>query len=328
MIKGISVVIPNFNGITLFNDTLPTVFEALENTNLPYEVIVVDDVSTDDSVTYLQKNYPAIRVIKNEQNAGFSITANRGIEAATHDKVLLLNSDVQLTPNYFINQFHYFDDPKTFGVMGRIIGWHDEIIQDGAKYPSSHGVKIKTTGNYLLQDESKMKAGLYTMYLSGANAFFDKTIFLTIGGINPIFSPFYSEDFELSLRAWRLGFVCIYDHSSICKHKESHTIKRSSKRRYVNTIYDRNKMFVHAIHLEGIKKLLWYVQLIPETLIRLFTGRWFYLRSLYQFLTSLQKVNTSIAVFNSISVQLKTKKSVSEVSEFIKKNISGKIIKF
>lgn len=328
MVNGISVVIPNFNGADLFGHTLPTVKQALDNTGLPWELIVADDCSTDDSVGLLSRAYPYVSIVRNAINSGFSVTANKGVAAAAHDKVLLLNSDVQLTPGYFRHQLHYFDDPRVFGVMGRIVGWDDDIIQDGAKYPSFHGVKIKTTGNYLLCDEKAMGNGIYSMYLSGANAFFDKKIFLELGGMNTLFSPFYSEDFELSLRAWRLGYLCFYDHQSICRHKVSHTIKSSSRKKYVDMIYDRNKMYVHAIHLSGMKKLLWFLQLVPETLIRIVTGRWHYLRSLKQFLSSRRQVADSVSGFKKLAETKGINLSVGEVSTFIRNHIKGDIRRF
>src|ERR1700749_1125404 len=174
MVTGISVIIPNFNGVKLFPYTLDTVVEALKNSQKPSEIIVVDDCSTDSSVIYLEQHHPYIKIVKNLSNKGFSLSANRGVEDAKYDKVLLLNSDVKLTPDYFLHQYKYFDKPDTFGVMGRIIGWDDEIIQDGAKYPAFHGAKIKTSGNYILRDKEVMQKGLYSMYLSGANAFIDR----------------------------------------------------------------------------------------------------------------------------------------------------------
>ena len=135
MVKGISVIIPNYNGINLFPLTLPTVLEALKNSNRPYEIIVADDCSTDGSVEFLQQNYPEIKIVLNTMNSGFSVTTNNGVAAAIYDKVLLLNSDVKLTPDYFLHQYKYFEKTDTFGVMGRIIGWADLTIQDGAKYP-------------------------------------------------------------------------------------------------------------------------------------------------------------------------------------------------
>lgn len=301
--------------------------EALTNVDKPTELIVVDDCSTDDSIAYLQANYPQIRILRNEVNGGFSVTANHGIREARFDKVLLLNSDVKLTPHYFANQYKYFSQPDTFGVMGRIVGWHDEKIQDGAKYPSFHGSKIKTTGNYLLQDERQMEDGLYSMYLSGANAFIDKEKFLLIGGFNEIFSPFYVEDYELSLRAWRLGFKCYYDYSSVCRHQVSSSIKSKSKKKYVSTMYDRNKMFLHAIHLEGTKRYLWFLQLLPEALVRVFTFRWHYLKSLSLFMASYSQVRESRQAFKMTSRKIGKRLSVKEVTSFILGKMKGNIIR-
>ena len=321
MVEGISVVIPNYNGIQLFPVTLPTVEEALKNSGKPYEIIIVDDCSTDDSIQWLQQHYPSITILKNETNSGFSVTANRGMVTARFDKILLLNSDVQLTPSYFLNQFKYFDKPDTFGVMGRSLGWDDDITQDGAKLPGFHGAKIKTSGNYLLNDESNMKDGLYTMYLSGAVAFVDKEKFMLIGKLDEIFSPFYVEDFELSLRAWRLGFVCYFDYESICRHKVSVSIKSKSKKNFVDTVYDRNKMIMHAIHLEGMQKKLWYLQLIFETLIRVFTFRWHYLRSLRMFFNSGEAIAKSKSKFNNAAAITHKRKSVREVADFIRASV-------
>lgn len=324
MISGISVVIPNYNGVALFPVTLPTVEEALKVTQKPFEIIVVDDCSTDDSVTYLQETYPSVIIIHNIFNSGFSITANKGISAANYDKVLLLNSDVKLTPDYLTGQFKYFDRADTFGVMGRIIGWEDDQIQDGAKYPSFQGGKIKTSKNYLLKDEQAMAGGLYSMYLSGANAFIDKEKILAIGGFNELFSPFYVEDFELSLRAWRLGFKCYYNDESICKHKTSTTIKSSSRKKFVEIIYNRNKFFLHAIHLSGNIKLLWYVQLFAEAFLKLLTGKWNYLQSLKLFFNASVKVKQSRMDFENLAIKNHHNKSVKEVANFILNEIEAK----
>src|SRR5438045_9616797 len=113
MYKGLSVVIPNYNGIDLFPQTLPTVFAALRKIEIPFEVIVPDDCSSDGSINYLKQYFPSVRIIQNEKNSGFSVTANRGIREARHELVFLLNSDVKLEPAYFLDQFRYFDRPDT-----------------------------------------------------------------------------------------------------------------------------------------------------------------------------------------------------------------------
>jgi GT2 family glycosyltransferase len=330
MVAGISVVIPNFNGEGLFPVTIPTILEALNNSKLPHEIVVVDDCSTDNSVSYLSSAYPAVRILRNSVNSGFSVSVNIGVRQARYDKVLILNSDVKLTPFYFIRLCEkYFEKNDTFGVMGRIIGWEDEIIQDGAKYPVFQGAKIKTATNYLLENTGLMNDGLYTMYLSGANAFVDREKFLEIGGLNELFSPFYVEDYELSIRAWRLGYCCYFDYPSVCRHKTSTTIKKQSKKAYVDIVYNRNKLFLHALHLHGSRKFLWYLQLSLEAIFSLLFFKWNFLRALILFLRSAKKIKRCREEFNKLAEIRKVNKSIVEVAVFIKNDLKGKqLIKF
>ena len=324
-IKGISVIIPNYNGIGLLPKILPPLFIALENTQLVNEVIIVDDCSTDDSVLFLQHNFPSVKLVINTTNRGFSPSINKGIYVAQYDHVLLLNSDVILSENYFTPLFRYFDKEDTFGVMGRIISWDNDNIQDAAKYPSFHGAKIKTSGNYLPEKPGE-NDWLYSMYLSGANAFIHRKKLLALNGFDEIFTPFYVEDFELSLRAWRLGWKCYYEHFAVCRHKISVSVKNKDHKNYINTIYYRNKMFLHAIHLTKFKLYLWYLQLIPEVLIQVITGRIYYFTSLKLFFTNKIRVKQSRQKLTEISGQIKTLLSVYDVSKIITNSLNNKRI--
>ena len=323
MLQGLSVVIPNYNGIALFPHTLPSVFSALDHTGLPYEVIVVDDCSTDDSIAWLRANYPVIRLLKNERNSGFSVTANKGIRAASHDKVLLLNSDVKLERSYFEHLQSYFDDPLVFGVMGRIIGWDDDIIQDGAKFPSFHKAKIKTNLNYLLCNEAEMEGGLLSMYVSGANALLDRQKFLHAGGFNELFSPFYVEDYELSLRAWRLGWKCMYEHRAVCRHRTSTSIQAKSRKNFIRTISLRNKWYLHSIHLEGRRRMLWWIQLVPEILVQLLLFKTFYFKALVLFVKTYGGVRKSRAALKQLAGK-KELLCIDLVASAVRDSIKGK----
>ena len=311
--KGISVVIPNYNGRELLPLILPPLFDALKSAALPYEVIVSDDSSKDDSVQYLHAHFPEIRVLEANENRGFSPAINKGIFAAQYDLVFLLNSDVKLTGNYFEKQLTYFDDKDTFGVMGRIIGWDDDKIQDGGKYPSFHGVKIKTSGNYIPENPAQTQK-LYSMYLSGANALVSRNKLLELQGFNELFAPFYVEDVDLSLRAWRLGWNCYYEHNAVCRHKTSVTIKQKSKKNFVKQVYYRNKMFLHAIHLEKSKLVLWYLQLLPEAAIHLVTGRLWFFRALKMFFSSQSQIKRSKEQFRALAIKKNIHLSVYTVT--------------
>lgn len=323
--KGISVVIPNYNGVSLFAETLPPLFAALEKSALPWEVIVVDDCSTDNSVAYLNKEFPGVKVVRSEVNKGFSPTINKGIRVARYDLVHLLNSDVKLMEDYFVHLIPYFDKADTFGVMGQIVNWNDDRIQDGAKLPTFEGAKIKTFKNFL-PSETPVEGGLYTMYLSGAETLVSKEKLLKLGGFDEIFAPYYIEDYELSLRAWRLGWKCYYDHRAVCRHKTSSSIKSKSRKKHIQTIYYRNKMFLHAIHLSRFQMLIYFPQIFFECLIRVVSFRFHYVKSIYLFFRERGKCKESKARFEKLAKETGTSLSVGEVADKIGESLNRTII--
>jgi len=324
--KGISVIIPNYNGSQLLNEILPSVTQALFATGLPNEIIISDDCSTDDSVKMMAEKFPEIILIESTTNKGFSPTINKGIFASKYEYLLLLNNDVKLEADYFKPLLRYFELPDTFGVMGRIIGWNDNRIQDGGKYPEFHGAKIKTSGNYIPVSDTH-NGYMYSMYLSGANALVSGEKLIQLGGFDELFAPFYVEDFELSVRAWRLGWKCYYEHEAICRHKLSVTIKSKNKKKYINRIYYRNKMYLHAIHLEGIELFFWYLQLFPEIAIRLLSGRFYFLQSFTDFLSTLKKMKASKLTFNQLASAKGKLISFKKTVKAIQQSLSEKNIK-
>ena len=323
---GISVIIPNYNGEALLPIVLPTVMTALNNTKLDSEIIVVDDCSTDNSVNLLSSSYANIKLISNQTNLGFSPSVNKGFAQAKYALVLILNSDVQLSPDYFARQLPYFDDVDCFGVMGRIIGWNDNHIQDAAKYPSFHGVKIKTTGNYLT-DPIITGDRLYSWYLSGANALVSNEKLTKLGGFDETFAPFYVEDFELSLRAWRMGWSCYYEHDSICRHKESVTIKSANKKAYIKTIYYRNKMLLHFIHLDRFKLLQWYLILLFELIFKTAIGQWYFTKAFKLFLERKNMARQSKVQFHALSNRMERDITVTNVADKILASLKAKSIR-
>lgn len=312
----ISVVIPNYNGVHLFSETLSYLYQALKYCGKQFEIILVDDCSTDDSVIYLRTNFPDIRIYENEKNSGFSTTINKGIFNAQYELIFLLNSDVKLLENYFEDQFKYFDFSDTFGVMGKIIGWDNDEVQDGAKYPDFHGFKLKTSKN-CLPTNSQSGEFMPSLYLSGANALVSREKLLLLKGFNELFSPFYIEDVDLSVRAWRCGFKCYFEPLSVCRHKTSESIKSKEKKVRIRTIYNRNKLYFHAIHLSGLNLIGWSIQTVFELLIKLISFRPDYLYSFIAVLKNIKEVKIARADFEQVCKTNNIKLSLN----FVQRNI-------
>src|SRR3990167_2573571 len=112
MAKKVSVIIPNYNGEELLSHNLPKVIKYCKGC----EIIVVDDASNDNSVKLIKKSYRNIKLIKNSKNLGFARSINMGVESASGDLVLLLNTDVSPRKNFLKNALKLFKNSNLFAV--------------------------------------------------------------------------------------------------------------------------------------------------------------------------------------------------------------------
>jgi GT2 family glycosyltransferase len=322
--RSISIVIPNYNGAKLLPMYLPSTIAAIQNAGVPYEIIVVDDCSKDGSVQLIKANYPGLTLLVNDHNRGFSYSCNRGIKVAQYELIFLLNSDVKLSPDYFAAQWSYFDQEDTFGVMGRIIDMEGEHIQDAARMPGFNGLKLKTSYFYYT---TAPDPSLYTLYLSGANALVDAAKIKAIGGFDELFSPFYSEDLEMSLRAWRLGWKCYYEHHSICRHQISASTKNYETAAWIKGVYYRNRFFVHAIHLEGLSRLLWFMQIsLVDLLPKMLAGQWWMWKSYTGLIRHRQQIALSRQKLHQLMKDHDRQLSLFDVIKTIRKSVTNKVL--
>jgi GT2 family glycosyltransferase len=86
------------------------------------------------------------------------------------------------------------------------------------------------------------------MFAGGGAAMFDRARFIALGGFDPLLSPFYWEDVELSYRAWKRGLEVLYEPRSVVHHRVSSTIGKLRRSR-VRAIQHRNRVIYHWIHL-------------------------------------------------------------------------------
>lgn len=314
----ISIIIPNFNGKELLESNIPSVYNALRSSDInDFEIIIADDASKDNSVEFVKSSYPDIILIENKINKGFGGNTNTGIFKATKDLVMLLNTDVVLTNEYFKTLLPYFDKSDTFGVMCRIVGLDSDKIQDGAKYPDFSFANLATNTNYI----SETQSSLYSLYLSGANALVDRKKLVELGGFDEIFNPYNLEDVDLGLRAWRLGYKCYYEHNVICRHPGSATIKRESRKK-IKIISKRNKMFLYFIQLNNLELTFYLILLTIKTFFRTLLLEFNYLKSYHLFLSSLIKCIQSRSRFRALQKQKNVHLSLRNVIDFISKSIS------
>lgn len=273
----LTLLIPNYNGRHLLEKNLPTVYSSLIYAGIDYNIIIVDDASSDTSVEFINTVYPEIKVLKNRINKGFSYTCNRGIKEAEGDLLLLLNSDVKLTRDYIKKCIEFFKSkPDTFAVAGTIIDDHGKPQKSGVLF-TKNLFTIKKTKN---TDDST------THFISGANSMFDLRKLKKTGGFNSIYSPYYFEDDDLSFRAYTLGWKSHFIKDAICYHIGAATIRSAAKRNEIKKIYFGNKFIFNYIHTKANKNIfdlkILFIDVIPKLIIGNFWVWKSYLRYRYK----------------------------------------------
>jgi GT2 family glycosyltransferase len=104
-----------------------------------------------------------------------------------------MNTDIKLEQAYFQHLLQYFEAKDTFAVMGKILAWEDDTIQDTAKYPDVSFWSINGTRNYLIETDNSQKEATwqYSFFSSGANMLANRNKLVELGGFNHLFSPYY-----------------------------------------------------------------------------------------------------------------------------------------
>src|SRR3989344_2471398 len=258
MVKKISVIIPNFNGKSLLAQNLPKVIKNCPNC----EIIVVDDASSDDSVKYVTKNFPKVKIIINERNLGFAKTANRGVEESRGELVALINSDVAPGKNSITSVSSYFDDKEVFAVgLCDLSHEKNRIVKRGRG-----GAKFKR--GFVSHFAIPIKKGK-TFWVSGGSGVFDRQKFLELGGFDPIFAPFYWEDIDLTFRAWKKGYKCIFEADAQVDHfHEKGAIKKSSSPFFIKVVAYRNQFLFVWKNIDNYFLIIQHILWLPYHIIR------------------------------------------------------------
>jgi len=214
----ISVVIPNYNGRRLLEKNLPAVIKACQNWRKDgWEIIVVDDASTDNSVDFLKKNYPQVKIVRHIKNQRFAAACNSGVKAAKGDIVVLLNSDVVPEVDFLKPLIKHFKDPQVFAVGCK----EREIIEGRVIYSGRSEAKFER--GFLIHWRAANQNKKNTFWATGGSMAIDRKKWLEIGGMDTIFRPAYWEDIDLSWRARKRGWKIIFEPKSIVNHHHEST---------------------------------------------------------------------------------------------------------
>lgn len=219
----ISIIIPNYNGERFLPACLNSIFSQDYS---DFEVILVDNASSDRSVSLIQSRYPMVTIIKNCENRGYAGGANDGIlHGVSGDYILFLNTDTILSRD-FLNVMHSSTVEKPeYGMYAPKILYPDGSLQAAgcsASFSGSSWERGKGEANEGHYDRSCEVFGPY-----GAAALYSRELIEKTRGFDDDFFM-YVEETDLAFRARLAGYRCWYECKALVTHYHGGTTGRSS----------------------------------------------------------------------------------------------------
>ena len=218
-----SLIISTWNGRRLLETCLPNVLRAVQQSGGDHEVIVVDDASTDDTVEFVRREFPAVRLLALARNLRFAGANNAAARLARGEVLVFLNNDMLVAPDFLNPLLRHFGDPDVFAVTARI---HMAARRVGGHEVSETGLVRGRfeEGSFVLRHEQPMsQAPARVIYAGGGSSAWRRDRFLALGGFDRLFRPFYFEDLDVSYRAQKLGWSVLFEPRSLLEHKHRQT---------------------------------------------------------------------------------------------------------
>jgi len=241
---------------------MPTVLEAVRfDRHHCYEVMVIDDCSTDNSLGILADEFPEVRTEQTPQNLGFQEANNYAVKLAESKIVMPMNNDIKLDPKALHYLAQHFDNKDTFAVSGKIFAFDQTTFL----YGNRGGYFQK--GHFHLY-EKPPEDDSQTLFACGGAFMVNRQKYLYLGGFDSMYHPLYYEEIDLSYRALKRGWKVHYEPQSIAYHKVQATITRQEKLRRISLISARNNYLFIWKNILDRSMTLTFLFYIPLFLLR------------------------------------------------------------
>jgi GT2 family glycosyltransferase len=233
-LPSVAVVILNWNGKNYLDRFLPFL---CASTYPNLKIVVADNASTDDSILFLQKEYPEVIIIQNLTNEGFAKGYNSALKHVDANYYVLLNSDVEVTPGFIEPIIELMEKESSIGAcQPKILNWnkrtHFEYAGaaggwiDSLGYPFCKGRFFEN----LEEDKGQYDKNETVFWASGAALFIRSKLFHQLGGFDEYFFA-HMEEIDLCWRMQLSGFKVYVCPSSVVYHVGGGTLPKGNQRK-------------------------------------------------------------------------------------------------
>ncbi len=268
--KKLGVIILNWNGRGLLEKFIPAASKFTISDQA--DLIVADNGSTDDSVEWLRRNHPEVRIISFEKNHGFAEGYNRAIELAEYEYVTLLNSDVEVTEGWWQPILSFLENNTDVGaVQPKILSYSDK---SSFEYAGAAGGYLDSLGypycRGRLFDVVEKDHGQYdgppadVAWASGACLTMPREVYRRLGGLDPEFFA-HMEEIDLCCRVHLAGLrVCALSGSHVYHVGGASLNQGNPKKTYLN--FRNNLLLLHKNLPKGRGRRILFLRRLADTL--------------------------------------------------------------
>lgn len=258
--KTLSVALLNYNGQQHLATFLPSVVEHSK----PYPVVLIDNGSSDSSVSFVKEHFPTVELIQFTENHGFCGGYNKALQLIETDYVVLLNTDVEVTPNWIPPVLNSLEsDEKLMAAQPKILDFKKKTHFE---YAGASGGFIDKLGypfcrgrlfDELEEDTNQYDQQREVFWASGSSLFINRRLYNKLGGLDEHFFA-HMEEIDLCWRIWNAGYKVAVCPQSTVYHLGGGTLNKQNPRKtYLNF---RNGLSI-LLKNESATGLLWKLPL-------------------------------------------------------------------
>src|ERR1044071_9911170 len=216
-----SIIIPNYNGQKFLGDCIDSIHR-LDFSRENYEIILVDNASSDGSCEFIVSNYPDVFSIQAKSNLGFAKGCNLGIENSSGEYIVLLNNDTVVDPNWLRELVSIAEADKSVAIVGSklLFMQNPNVIQNASSYLTDKGDGGDLRAHQ--PDEGQYDTTREVMAVCGASMLIKRTLIEEIGALDEDFFAYY-EELDLCYRARLYGKKIIFAPKSFVYHVHAGT---------------------------------------------------------------------------------------------------------
>lgn len=246
----LSIIIVNWNTCDLLGNCLASVYS--KPCHVEFEVYVVDNASADNSVDMVTRDYPQVKLIVNNENAGYAKANNIAMELCQGHNILLLNSDTIVDPDVFNTTIELLRSRDDIGSLGCCLIGLDGSIQESWKHKIPGGPTIG------ISEEPDANGLVKCGYVWGAYHLVKREVIDQVGMLDKGFFMFY-EDVDWCWRMYKAGWYTVYDPNHSIIHIYRASCNRTvSYKQQVYMLVSQRRLFEK--HLSRFKSWYWRME--------------------------------------------------------------------